>query len=192
MGCWSRPVCVKPNGLKLDYSKVNASVREHLSHCGYEEDSQTTTAEELHSQCVDTAKIYGYLEQEELEAWSALLAEVSRQNSNTEVEFHFYCSDNQFPFYFSYSPSGKFETMVGKQNAPDYTDNTSDSEASDSEASEEEKEVEFSQTKYLALYDEDPAKFKSLFMTKEDKQEQDISLLPAHIQREYRRLLSML
>lgn len=53
--------------------------------------------------CYETAKLWGYLDREEVKAWHLLMQSLAEQNPTVErFEAHFYCTDTQFPYYFSY------------------------------------------------------------------------------------------
>jgi hypothetical protein len=115
MGIWSECIYVYPGDEIVDLSKINKKALEQLSHSGFfnkyldcsnpteDKNLSKVSLEEIKSECYDTAKIYGYLDENELNGWNEFLIGLSKQIPNKNIEFHFYCSDEKLPYYFQYN-----------------------------------------------------------------------------------------
>ena len=113
MGVWSQCIYVYPNESMVDLSKIDKKVLQNLSHSGFfnkyldENQSSIMSLDEIKSECYDTAKIYGYLDETELSSWDSLLCALAEQIPGSDIEFHFYCSDDRFPYFFQYCHENK-------------------------------------------------------------------------------------
>ena len=89
MGCWSQPICVNPSNLKINCSVIPDKIIGQLAHCGYFEDKSETSMDKLHKQCYDTAKIWGYLNNNETTGWKDLCFIICKQNNINFIQLHF-------------------------------------------------------------------------------------------------------
>ena len=72
----------------------------------------------------DTAKVWGYLDSNEKQAWKNLLRMVCTQNPSVHVvEAHWYCSDEYTPYYFRYTRSkDRLDIYYGSAHDAAWTD----------------------------------------------------------------------
>lgn len=112
MGVWSEPVfaiCYDNNKniidsktVMLDFTNLDEDdLIIRLSSHGTIVNGKTTFHESIMDTC-NTAKIYGYLTKDELDAWSDYFNLLFEQNEAVDLaNAHFYCSDNEFPYIIS-------------------------------------------------------------------------------------------
>jgi len=98
MGLWSKPIVVNPPNLQINCKIIPDKIIGQLEHCGYFENIEETNMDNLHQQCNDTAKIWGYFSKEEKEAWKDLCFIICQQNGIDCVQLHFHCEENEFPY----------------------------------------------------------------------------------------------
>jgi len=117
MGIWSQCIYVDKPDLQFDVLKIPDDVIYRLHRHGFfekflsnEEKNRTEnctylmTLKEFSNECYETAKIYGYLDRELKLTWYNFINNIGEQNpSCNSFEIHFYCSDENIPYCFSYS-----------------------------------------------------------------------------------------
>lgn len=114
MGVWSSPLFTTHPDLKVDLGWFRPQ-----NKCGIlvncltkftNEDFETgrvVKLAEFMSAICDTAKIYGYLDTQNLEKWQDFMTRVADFNPGTKsFELHFFCEDDQTPFCFTYHEDG--------------------------------------------------------------------------------------
>jgi hypothetical protein len=79
---------------------------------------------------IGEVKVWGYLGSDEVKQWSKYFDILLDQNLSVyEVQVHFFCVDNQFPYVIRKKREDKLEMYVGNENNILYTDiNESDDE----------------------------------------------------------------
>ena len=108
MSIWSECIYVYPANQIVDLSLIDRNLLENLSHSGFfikyleENGPSKLTLEEIKNECFKKAKIYGYMDDKELKSWDNLLYSLSLQIPGQNIEFHFFCSHEQLPYYFIY------------------------------------------------------------------------------------------
>lgn len=103
MGIWSEPlftVCynkdnkIIPNDdVKLNFENTHIRLDHNVTVSG------TTTFQESIMSICDCAKIFGYLDDDELNGWNIYFNLLFEQNPNiVHAQAHFFCSDFEFPY----------------------------------------------------------------------------------------------
>jgi hypothetical protein len=122
MGCWSEPIFVNPSNLTCDKSNIDPRLLDiYFRHCQHDIDKNNNSVDYTHQKLSDCSKIYGYLDDDELDFWKSYLHEISSQNNNiTNIEFHLFCSDYDIPYIIGLF-DGKFSVMTTKPDNPRWT-----------------------------------------------------------------------
>jgi len=115
MGAWSYCFHVTPSSGIIDLSKIDKNILINLSHSGFftsylesSEERSIFTLQEIKYQCYKTARIFGYLNQQETSYWKNLLLSIAHQLPEENIiEFHFFCIDYNIPYYFQYDRQKK-------------------------------------------------------------------------------------
>lgn len=113
MGTWSVPLFAtvtpgKPEDYRIDLTKMSDDVRRswtYSSFFNHDDSSKTsyTLTEFMNTNC-DTHKIMDYMGNEQINKWLRLFEHIFSENPEiVTLQFHFFCSDSQEPFYFSYT-----------------------------------------------------------------------------------------
>jgi hypothetical protein len=118
MGVWSYPLfhsVTPPGKYTFDISLMPPDMYGHWVHSGFfteyanTEKKRVWTLDDFMTTHCDTHKIYGYMNYTQVSSWLDLCEFISRQNPTiTSLEFHFYCSDDELPFYISWSKGNDF------------------------------------------------------------------------------------
>jgi len=75
---------------------------------------EITLGEFMDSICYQI-KLWGYFVKSTLMPWKEFLRVASESNEGRTIEFHFYCCDEQFPYYFSYNRGIAYYTEYSHQ-----------------------------------------------------------------------------
>lgn len=110
MGIWTVPLFTSHPELNVNLGWIRPENKcGELVNCLFNfinEDFETgrvVKLGEFMSAICNTAKIYGYLDIRTLEMWSDFMTRVVEFNPGTEsFQLHFFCTDDQIPFYFEY------------------------------------------------------------------------------------------
>lgn len=139
MGTWSKPLCtvaitksgsiVENGSVKVDTllipSEALQKLRGHRTFARLDEKRNLLTFDEGIMSTCDSAKIYGYLTDEELDAWEKVMKSIIEQNSHINLlEAHFLC-ENGFPYFIRYSQN-VMSIYVGATHHIIYTMNEMD------------------------------------------------------------------
>lgn len=121
MGIWSQCIYVDKPDLKFDIKLIPDNIVKRLNYHGFftnyldnksPDKSSIISLKEFSEECRDTAKIYGYLDDKLRSIWSEFILNVASQNSDCDYfEIHFYCSDENIPYYFYYNKNDKYDEV---------------------------------------------------------------------------------
>lgn len=133
MGVWSKPLFTNHPDAVVDITKLHPDIDnigciDILSYVENKEinsntkttktdiKTQSTNIMKLHDIFMsihDSAKIYGYLNPYTVYLWRLFMLNVIQQNPTIEtLEFHFFCLDEEMPYYF------RVDKLVKKQLSP--------------------------------------------------------------------------
>lgn len=135
MGIWSCPIGASPAKFVVDVDKIKERMLpkhwEKLTnhgtfigetYCDKKKSIGRTTWEKCIMETSSSAKIYGYLDKDEHDAWTnlfAVLTELYPEQTNP-WKAHFWCSDESKPFSITYE-FGKIYLYIGTSNDAAYT-----------------------------------------------------------------------
>jgi len=132
MGIWSYPitaVCytkdekeIEPENVKLDFTNVDKhSPIYKLSDHEVIVEGNTTFYDSIMATC-DTAKIWGYFIEDEINAWTKYFDLLFKQNEKVnKAQAHFFCSDDEFPYIISKEKDEKIKFYSGRTHNVLYT-----------------------------------------------------------------------
>lgn len=132
MGIWSCPIGASPAKFVVDVDKIKERMVpkhwEKLTNHGTfvgDRDGKLkghVTWEKCIMVTFDTAKIYGYLDRDEYDAWTNLFTVLTElyPEQTKPWKAHFWCSDEGLPFSITYE-SGKVYLYIGRSNDAAYT-----------------------------------------------------------------------
>lgn len=142
MGTWSQPLFVTaypPGNYTLDTSAMTQIERRWWEHSGFLSNvwdevnkkfivKDIFTLEEFMETHCDSHKIYDYMTSEQISKWFSLFEMLIKQNPTLgKLQFHFFCSDTQEPFYFYFNKGDKdFIMNVGSSDSLYYMEKNKD------------------------------------------------------------------
>ncbi len=95
----------------------------------------------------ESVKLYGYISPQMIHYWTCLFQLIAAQNPDAHtLEAHYYCSDEEHPFYFSYTRNnGKLKLNKGNMHSVVYHDMVHEKKEN---VNEEYVSVQFNHEKY--------------------------------------------
>ena len=154
MGCWSKSIFVNPSGLTCNKANIDSDLLEkYFNHCEANVDVNNDSVDYIHSKISSYSKIYGYFCDKEIKFWKTYLQEISVQNGHlSNIEFHLFCSDNNFPYIIGLF-DGKFKIVGAEENNPRWinVENANQILSDDEEYPDETEQIftQFSEEKYI-------------------------------------------
>lgn len=129
MGTWSLPIGASPAKFVVNIKQIKnhmkpenwAKLTNHGTFIGDISGEDVTWETCIMATC-DTAKIYGYLDQAEFNAWTDLFCVLQNLYPEQKESWkaHFWCSDEYLPYSITYE-NGKVYYYDGKSNHAAYT-----------------------------------------------------------------------
>ena len=111
MGTWSRPLFAvvspgKPEDWFIDFKEWPIQRMQRWGHAAFFPDMSVTRinlATFMNTEC-DTHRILDHMDQEQINRWIQLFRDIYAGNPTlNSVEFHFFCTDTQEPFFLKVS-----------------------------------------------------------------------------------------
>ncbi len=131
MGLWSEPIYVYPENIIINLKsfQLPITITQNLESIP----AKPTQLSQLIKLFNESSNIWGYIQKDKdmIKDWDIFLKSISSQNPTYKhIQFHFYCSDDNVPFYIQYDRTKNITELIwffsNHQNFNDIIDDAED------------------------------------------------------------------
>lgn len=113
MGLWSEPIYVHPENITINFKSfhIPVTIIQNLESVP----NKPTKLSEFIKLFTESSNIWGYIQKDKeiKKDWDIFLKSISSQNPTYKhIQFHFYCSDDNVPFYIQYDRSRNVTELI--------------------------------------------------------------------------------
>jgi hypothetical protein len=113
MGLWSEPIYVYPENITINFKSfhIPVTIIQNLDSVP----NKPTKLSEFIKLFTESSNIWGYIQKDKeiKKDWDIFLKSISSQNPTYKhIQFHFYCSDDNVPFYIQYDRSRNVTELI--------------------------------------------------------------------------------